>query len=219
MLPDGIPTVTVTGRFLTPEGEALSGRIVFRAPALITLADHDVILGGPVTADLDATGAFSVTLLATDAPGMNPADWSYSVAEQLVGVAVNRVYQILLPSDVPAVDLADLAPTDPTTPTYVAVRGDSAYEVAVENGFVGTKAEWLASLVGEQGATGAVGATGATGATGAPGAKGDTGATGAAGAPGTPGWCSPSTASLLPPSSSTPPTWGPSPPSVTRPRT
>lgn len=123
MLPDGIPTVTVTGRFLTPEGTPLTGQIVFRAPALITIPEYDVILGGPVVEALDAQGGFSVELLATDAPGMNPADWSYTVTEQLAGVAMNRAYQMLLPAATPVVDLADVAPADPTTPTYVPVIG------------------------------------------------------------------------------------------------
>lgn len=38
--------------------------------------------------------------------------------------------------------------------------GDSAYQIAVANGFVGNEAAWLASL---QGATGATGATGPAG--------------------------------------------------------
>lgn len=83
--------------------------------------------------------------------------------------------------------------------------GISAYQVAVNNGFVGTEAEWLDSLVGPTGPTGATGEigpqgiqgiqgipgetgpqgiqgeTGATGATGATGDKGDTGAGVAAG--------------------------------------
>lgn len=208
-LPQGIPTVTVTGRFLTPDGRALSGQIVFRAPALITFPDHDVIVGGPVTAPLDSQGAFAVTLPATDAPGMSPSGWSYSVAEQFQGVAQNRVYHILLPAEAPSVDIADIAPTDPGTPTYVAVRGDSAYEVAVEGGFVGTVEQWLASLIGPQGAPGGQGIagddayevavaagfvgdraawlaslTGATGATGATGEQGPPGTNGADGAPG-----------------------------------
>ena len=49
------------------------------------------------------------------------------------------------------------------------VDGASAYEVAVANGFVGTEAEWLASLVGPQGDTGPQGPTGADGADGADG--------------------------------------------------
>lgn len=181
MLPENIPTVTVTARYLTPDGRPLSGSVTLRAPAVLTFPDSDVILGGPVVAALDSTGAISVTVPATDAPGMDPDGWAYVVTEQLAGVASNRSYAILLPSVHPDVDLADIAPTDPTKPNYVAVRGDSAYEVAVEQGFVGTVQQWLVSLVG------AKGATGATGAAGAPGAKGDTGATGAAGAKGDPG--------------------------------
>ncbi|MEV7413423.1 hypothetical protein AB0O04_37085, partial [Streptomyces althioticus] len=132
MLPEGIPTVRVRGRYLFPDGRPLSGRIVWRAPALVTFAEHDVILGGPVTVQLDEQGAFEVTLPATDAPGMNASGWSYSVAEQFATVAQNRVYQVLLPAETPEVDIADIAPTDPTTPNYVAVRGQSAYELHTE---------------------------------------------------------------------------------------
>lgn len=46
--------------------------------------------------------------------------------------------------------------------------GKSAYGVAVDNGFEGTEAEWLESLVGADGAAGATGATGATGPSGSP---------------------------------------------------
>lgn len=42
-------------------------------------------------------------------------------------------------------------------------RGYSAYEVAVQNGFVGTKTEWLASLKGETGEKGDTGETGSEG--------------------------------------------------------
>lgn len=49
------------------------------------------------------------------------------------------------------------------------VDGDSAYEVAVANGFVGDEAAWLASLVGPQGATGSQGVAGDDGADGADG--------------------------------------------------
>jgi len=40
--------------------------------------------------------------------------------------------------------------------------GDSAYQVAVNNGFVGTEAEWLASLEGSDGVNGEDGADGAS---------------------------------------------------------
>lgn len=57
--------------------------------------------------------------------------------------------------------------------------GKSAYQIAVENGFVGDEAAWLLSLKGakgEAGATGPKGEKGDPGATGAKGEKGDPGA-------------------------------------------
>lgn len=49
--------------------------------------------------------------------------------------------------------------------------GDSAYQIAVDNGFVGTESQWLESLEGADGAPGADGADGAPGAAGADGAS------------------------------------------------
>lgn len=48
-------------------------------------------------------------------------------------------------------------------------NGPSAYEVAVENGFVGTEAEWLASLIGPEGPEGPQGEQGIQGEPGADG--------------------------------------------------
>lgn len=56
--------------------------------------------------------------------------------------------------------------------------GASAYEVAVAGGFVGTEAQWLASLVGPQGPQGEQGPQGLTGATGPQGPQGPAGADG-----------------------------------------
>ena len=63
----------------------------------------------------------------------------------------------------------DISVTEETSPSASAgedlPRGKSAYEVAVENGFSGTEAEWLASLKGEPGAPGAPGKDGTDGKT------------------------------------------------------
>ncbi|MFI0736404.1 phage tail protein [Streptomyces sp. NPDC021225] len=163
MLPESIPTVKVTGRYLDPSGKPLSGQVVWRAPALLTFAEADVMLSGPVTAPLDTNGTFAVVLPATDAPDMDPTGWAYTVTEQLTGVSSNRSYNVLLPAAKPEVDLADLAPTDPTTPNYVPVQGESAYEVAVADGYTGTVTQWLASLVGPAGPKGDTGPQGPEG--------------------------------------------------------
>ncbi|MFE5558647.1 hypothetical protein [Streptomyces sp. NPDC056544] len=115
--------MTVRARFLAPDGTPLSGALVFRAPAVLTFPQADVILGGPVSVQLDAQGSIEVTLPATDAPDMDPSGWAYVVTEQLSGIPVGRSYNIVLPKAQPEVDLADIAPTDPSKPTYVGVPG------------------------------------------------------------------------------------------------
>jgi hypothetical protein len=68
--------------------------------------------------------------------------------------------------------------------------GDSAYQVAINNGFIGTEQQWLDFLVGPAGADGADGANGVDGADGADGidgAQGPQGDPGPAGADGAQG--------------------------------
>lgn len=62
--------------------------------------------------------------------------------------------------------------------------GKSAYQIAVEDGFVGTRAEWLKSLQGEKGPEGPRGLQGVPGPQGKPGVQGKTGETGPRGEPG-----------------------------------
>jgi hypothetical protein len=56
--------------------------------------------------------------------------------------------------------------------------GKSAFQIAVDNGFVGTEAQWLASLAGAAGADGDVGPQGPAGPAGAEGAEGAAGVDG-----------------------------------------
>ena len=57
-------------------------------------------------------------------------------------------------------------------------NGKSAYEIALEHGFVGTEAEWLESLKGKDGAIGPQGEQGPPGADGQPGKNGEQGSPG-----------------------------------------
>lgn len=63
----------------------------------------------------------------------------------------------------------------------LAIPGPSAYEVAVDNGFVGTEAAWLATLVGAPGNEGPPGPPGDEGPPGSPGDEGPPGPPGADG--------------------------------------
>ncbi|MBJ6623629.1 hypothetical protein [Streptomyces sp. DHE17-7] len=177
-LPNEIPTVRVTGTYRGWDGRALKGTVTFTGPGLTTFAESDLFIAGPVVCSLDesgqiidASGNRGVRLPATDSPDMNPTGWAYTVKENLTGISGARTYSLLLPKDTPdnSIDLADVAPADPSTPTYVPVPGLSAYEVAVAEGFAGTEAEWLESLEGPVGPQGQRGETGATGERGADG--------------------------------------------------
>lgn len=78
--------------------------------------------------------------------------------------------------------------------------GQSAYALAVQLGYTGSEAAWIASLKGakgDKGDTGAQGPRGATGATGPQGPQGPTGATGARGATGATGPQGPAGASAV----------------------
>lgn len=65
--------------------------------------------------------------------------------------------------------------------------GESAYQIAVDHGYVGSEEQWLASLKGAKGDKGDTGATGPAGATGATGAQGPQGPQGPQGEKGDPG--------------------------------
>jgi hypothetical protein len=69
----------------------------------------------------------------------------------------------------------------------VGPAGPSAYEVAVANGFVGTEAEWVASLEGEPGVQGIQGEPGIPGEQGIQGVQGEQGIQGPAGVDGAAG--------------------------------
>jgi Collagen triple helix repeat (20 copies) len=93
--------------------------------------------------------------------------------------------------DTPAIDLPKGESSQAVIVTGggggTGTEGKSAYEVAVENGFVGTEEEWLDSLVGPAGPAGPTGPTGPAGADGADGADGAPGANGTNGADGADG--------------------------------
>lgn len=170
-LPTGLETAPLTGRRLHPDGTPVRGFIGFQPePAQITSASHDIVLTGETTAQLDDTGSFSVTLLATNATGTNPAGWTYRVTEHLYD-APSRSYPISLPASSTPVDLADIAPTAPSIGEYLVVTGPAGPQGAT--GSTGlTGAQGPQGDTGPQGATGPAGPTGPTGATGPAGADG-----------------------------------------------
>lgn len=171
-LPDGATTITVTDNRTHPDGGPMRGRIILRpAPNVVTNPSSGHIAQGDAEARW-IDGALSVTVLAADAAGYTPTGYTHTVYEYPDDAAV-RSYPVLLTTALGAsVDLAALAPVATYNGDYVLVPGPpgddgtdgaagaSAYQLAVTGGFVGTEAQWIASLKGVKGDTGAQGPAG-----------------------------------------------------------
>lgn len=75
-------TGTVVGTFLDTEGLPLVGRVFFTPyvqAAILDTSNNTTIIPNPTVVTLDGTGSFSVDLVATDDPDLNPTGWTYGV--------------------------------------------------------------------------------------------------------------------------------------------
>jgi len=132
-LPDALPAV---------------GTITFDpAPTLITLdLSKDIVIPDPIVVDLDASGQIDEWLVANT--NSNPSNWTYEVSFNIIGVTIAPFnIEVTEGADL---NLFDFFPAgvvgDPGVLTLRGAPGDSAYQVAVNNGFVGTEQQWLDSL-------------------------------------------------------------------------
>lgn len=120
-----LPSVTLTGTFPSADGKPVSGQVSFTPSAQI-LDSHDVVIipQVPVTRSLDSNGSFSVSLIPTDAPGLTPTGWTYTITIHLGGGSPVS-YPILLPSSPNPVDLETISPAvpQPAVTQYVQVGG------------------------------------------------------------------------------------------------
>lgn len=104
------------------------------------------------------------------------AEW----LESLKGADGTMTFEDLTPEQKESLkgDTGDTGPEGPQgVPGEQGEAGKSAYQLAIDLGYVGTMEDWIASLHGQDGAPGAQGEKGETGEQGVqgpPGAKGDT---------------------------------------------
>ncbi|QDQ14316.1 right-handed parallel beta-helix repeat-containing protein [Streptomyces spectabilis] len=122
-LPASVPSVTLRGKFIGPDGRPQRGIIEILAPTPLTFGGADVFISGPIAIPLDAEGGFVVKLPATDSGDANPKFWAYTITERLVGITDRQPYGITLPAAKPDVWLNDIAPSNPYTPEYVPITG------------------------------------------------------------------------------------------------
>lgn len=129
--PIGVEVVTVSGGasgYRAPDGTPYTGTIRFTpSVSRVVSATHGVIALGTVNASLSASGDFTASLLATDADGFTPSDWTYRVDEEFTN-APGRAWDVSLPAAVPAVALPALLEVESTTgtvstPAVLSVNG------------------------------------------------------------------------------------------------
>ncbi|WP_405769347.1 hypothetical protein OG539_32900 [Actinacidiphila glaucinigra] len=120
-LPAGVETVTVTSGepLVLPDGTWMQGKLLFTGPDLVTIGQDDVVLGGTIEVPL-VDGEFSVTLCATDATGMSPTGWTYTVRAVLAN-APNWTRYITLPKASASVKLADILVPDPVAGEFTVL--------------------------------------------------------------------------------------------------
>lgn len=191
--PEGIETVTLTGHQHLADGDGSPLPVRVRpTPRRVVSPVHGVVVDdGWVVVNPDDAGQWQVELLATDAEGCTPTGWTYrletggdaqhimlpaalgtvDVADLLPAGEDGGTYVLVPgpagPAGPPGAD--STAPGPPGddgengAPGAPGAPGADAYQVAVAGGYVGSRAQWIASLKGDKGDKGDTGAQGPPG--------------------------------------------------------
>lgn len=139
--------VPVVGRFAwrdAAESPAAGGLVHFIPLTRAVATDDTVTMPLKLVAVLDATGCIPAGFTLPTLPG----GVYYTVRELFAGGRDAYTIQVL-PTDA-QIDLASAAPLVPA-PVLDSIKGppgQSAYQLAVAHGFVGSEQDWLDSLVG-----------------------------------------------------------------------
>ncbi|WP_330449770.1 hypothetical protein [Streptomyces anulatus] len=150
-LPDDLPIVTLTGTYTHPDGSPMKGSVsVSPTPGKVVSASTGLTIQGRAKAKFDGNGQVTLTVLATDAPGINPEGFTYQVTIAFPD-ATGDSFHIELPAAAPNVRLPAITPAAPSDGDYVVVTGPE----------------------GPAGPTGPAGDDGAPGEPGPPGADGN----------------------------------------------
>ena len=117
--------VTITGNYVDYEGTAISGQLRFTlGDVLRNGTDDQMIAPSSVVVPL-SSGAFSVTLPATNDPDIVPNPFTYTVEESFPG---GRTYTISIPYDtVGSLDLADLSPNPTISEAYTSAIDQTSW--------------------------------------------------------------------------------------------
>ena len=124
-LATSLTTVTITGNYVNFEGTAIQGQVRFTlGDVLRNGTDDQMVAPSSIVVPL-SSGAFSVTLPATNDPDIIPNPFTYTVEESFSG---GRTYTISVPyTTVGSLDLADLSPAPTLTETFVQAVDETSF--------------------------------------------------------------------------------------------
>jgi hypothetical protein len=123
--------------------DASAGKLVFLDPVTCDVLNGELV---------DSQGVAGIQLVSNLNTALNPPGWNWELRLEIPDKAIGPMYFDVEP-DV-TTDLSQIAVVPSGSRGIGVVRGESAYELAVDNGFVGTVEEWLASLQGTDGSGG-----------------------------------------------------------------
>ncbi|MGW6578869.1 glycerophosphodiester phosphodiesterase family protein [Streptomyces globisporus] len=127
-LPDDLPIVTLTGTYTHPDGSPMKGSVsVTPTSGKVVAADTGLTIQGRAKAKFDGNGQVTLTVLATDAPGINPANFTYQVKIAFPD-ATGDEFTIELPAAAPEVKLPAITPATPSNGDYVVITGPEGPE-------------------------------------------------------------------------------------------
>lgn len=138
-LPDDLPTVTLTGTYTHPDGSPMKGSVsVTPTPGKVVAADSGLTIQGRAKQKIGNDGRVTLTVLATDAPGINPANFTYEVKIAFPD-ALGDEFTIELPAAAPNVQLPAITPATPSDGDYVVITGPRGLQG--ERGLKGDKGD------------------------------------------------------------------------------
>ncbi|MEU8829354.1 hypothetical protein [Streptomyces sp900116325] len=122
-LPDNLPTVTLVGTYTHPDGSPMKGSVsVTPTPGKIVAADTGLTIQGRAKRKFDGNGQISLTVLATDAEGINPQNFTYQVTIAFPDTTGDS-FPIELPAAAPIVKLPAITRASPSEGDYVVITG------------------------------------------------------------------------------------------------
>ena len=130
-LASSLTTVEIAGHYVDFEGNAIQGQIRFTLHEVLRNGTDDQMVAPSSVVVPLSSGAFTVTLPATNDPDIVPNPFTYTVEESFAG---GRTYTIEIPYDtVGSLNLADISPNPSISTPYTSAIDQTTWNSLEDN--------------------------------------------------------------------------------------